>query len=739
MTFARDQWYVAAYGREVGRELLARTVCGEPIVFYRTEAGEAVALADRCVHRRYPALASQPAGRRQGRLRLPRLHLRRRRRCVSVPGQKRIPRTARVARLPGGRAGLVRLGVDRRPRRWPTRPRSRAPRGSPPPAGPPSAAWSRSRPGYGLLVDNLMDLSHETYLHGGYIGTPEVAETPITTEVDEDRGIVYVSRHMDDAECPPFYAESTGIEGRITRWQDIEYHAAVPVPAAQPHRAGRRAARRRTAATRDAFHVEIVYAITPRPRHHARLLGGRAGLRARRRGGHRLPAREQPHRGACRTSTALERAGAGHRHRAGRLPGAEHQHRHRRRWPRGGCSPALVERTVSRSAACREHAHGDAVYRMHWLPGTDRLRGVCHCGAEREAEDPVAMWEWLLAHPQDTPRDARASSSPRDGRSRPARDHCRRRPPQGAASPTDVVALTLRAPRRRRAARLGSPAPTSTCPAARPGAPVLAVRRPGRPPAWRVAVLRETGRPRRLARTCTTSSPRATRCGCAGRATTSRCARRRPLPVHRRRHRHHADPADGRRGRGRAGPTGGWSTAGGSRASWRSSTSSAAATATGCSSARRTRPACSTSTALLGEPRAGHAGLLLRPGAAAGRGRGALRGLARRAPCTSSGSRPTLPAGAGARPRPFEVELARSPGCTLTVPPDRSILEVVEEAGVAVLSSCREGTCGTCETAVLDGVPDHRDSLLTEDERAADDTMMICVSRSVAPKLVLDL
>jgi len=50
-----------------------------------------------------------------------------------------------------------------------------------------------------LLVDNLMDLSHETYLHGGYIGTPEVAETPITTEVDEDAGVINVSRGMADA------------------------------------------------------------------------------------------------------------------------------------------------------------------------------------------------------------------------------------------------------------------------------------------------------------------------------------------------------------------------------------------------------------------------------------------------------------------------------------------------------------------------------------------------------------
>ncbi|MGW2570045.1 PDR/VanB family oxidoreductase [Streptomyces sp. NPDC001537] len=96
------------------------------------------------------------------------------------------------------------------------------------------------------------------------------------------------------------------------------------------------------------------------------------------------------------------------------------------------------------------------------------------------------------------------------------------------------------------------------------------------------------------------------------------------------------------------------------------------------------------------------------------------------------GTAATGPAGA------FELELARS-GLTLTVAPDRSVLETVEEAGVAVEFSCREGTCGTCETDVLDGTPDHRDSLLSEDERAAGDTMLICVSRSCGPRLVLDL
>ncbi len=86
----------------------------------------------------------------------------------------------------------------------------------------------------------------------------------------------------------------------------------------------------------------------------------------------------------------------------------------------------------------------------------------------------------------------------------------------------------------------------------------------------------------------------------------------------------------------------------------------------------------------------------------------------------------------------FEVVCQRS-GITVTVPEDKSILEVVQDAGVAALSSCLEGVCGTCETAVVEGEPDHRDSLLTEDEKAAGDYMMICVSRACGPRLVLDL
>ncbi len=263
-TFPRDQWYVAAYGAEIGHDLFARTVCGEPILFWRTADGALTALPDRCVHRRFP-LSQKPsrlvddqvvcgyhgftydAGGK----------------CVAVPGQSRIPRTARLLPYPvveqdcfvwvfiGDAAKADAASIPRAP--WLVSPDYTTVAGMEP---------LRAR--YSLLVDNLLDLSHETYLHGGYIGTPEVAATPIS--VTEDAGVVRVSRHIDDAECPSFYAKSTGLSGRIARWQDIEFtppclyllHSRVAPVGSVPGADG---------SDPDAFHVEVVYAITPETEH----------------------------------------------------------------------------------------------------------------------------------------------------------------------------------------------------------------------------------------------------------------------------------------------------------------------------------------------------------------------------------------------------------------------------------------------------------------------------------------
>ncbi|GAB3292131.1 aromatic ring-hydroxylating dioxygenase subunit alpha [Parasphingorhabdus pacifica] len=262
----RDQWYVAAYSSEISHELFSRTICDEPILFWRTQSGQVTAMPDRCVHRRFPL--SQAPSRLvddqvvcgyhgftygiDGK-------------CVSAPGQNRIPRTARLVPYPlveqdsflwvfiGDPAKAESTRIPRAPyldsADYTT-----------------VAGMEPLQARFSLLVDNLLDLSHETYLHGGYIGTPEVAATPITTEVDDEVGIVYVSRHMNDTECPPFYAKSTGLQGRIARWQDIEYtppclyklHSRIAPVGSVPNSDG---------SDPDAFHVEVVYAITPETEH----------------------------------------------------------------------------------------------------------------------------------------------------------------------------------------------------------------------------------------------------------------------------------------------------------------------------------------------------------------------------------------------------------------------------------------------------------------------------------------
>lgn len=86
----------------------------------------------------------------------------------------------------------------------------------------------------------------------------------------------------------------------------------------------------------------------------------------------------------------------------------------------------------------------------------------------------------------------------------------------------------------------------------------------------------------------------------------------------------------------------------------------------------------------------------------------------------------------------FEVRLARS-NRTIIVPAGNTILDAVLNAGVAVNFACTEGVCGTCETRVIEGVPDHRDLFLSQEEQAANKSMMICCSGSKSPTLVLDL
>jgi len=86
----------------------------------------------------------------------------------------------------------------------------------------------------------------------------------------------------------------------------------------------------------------------------------------------------------------------------------------------------------------------------------------------------------------------------------------------------------------------------------------------------------------------------------------------------------------------------------------------------------------------------------------------------------------------------YTVELARSKR-TITVNAGQSLIEALKAAGLKIKTSCEQGICGTCETRVLAGIPDHRDMILSGDEKAANDTMMVCCPGSLGPTLVLDL
>jgi ferredoxin len=93
---------------------------------------------------------------------------------------------------------------------------------------------------------------------------------------------------------------------------------------------------------------------------------------------------------------------------------------------------------------------------------------------------------------------------------------------------------------------------------------------------------------------------------------------------------------------------------------------------------------------------------------------------------------------APAKAHGFVVELARS-GRSVTVRPEQSIIDALAAAGVPVESSCELGICGTCETKILSGAAEHRDSILSAAERQAQCSMMICVSTAIGDRIVLDL
>ena len=216
MTYVRNSWYAIAWTREVEGSLVARRIMGEPVVLYRTAAGDPVALEDRCPHRFLPLSMGQRSGDhvvcgyhgmtfgRDGR-------------CVRVPGQDTVPPSARVRSYPvRDHMGLVWI--------WPGDPdlAGCTPLFDLPQYDDPD--WEvvhgealHVRADYLALAENLCDPAHVAFVHQSTLGNKAHEDVPIEVEIEGDR--VVTTRWTLDAEPIPLFRKLDRFKGNIDRWQ----------------------------------------------------------------------------------------------------------------------------------------------------------------------------------------------------------------------------------------------------------------------------------------------------------------------------------------------------------------------------------------------------------------------------------------------------------------------------------------------------------------------------------------
>jgi vanillate O-demethylase monooxygenase subunit len=207
--FVENEWYVAAFADEVGRALLARTLLDKRVVLYRTGDGRAVALDDRCAHRSFPL----SAGRLDGDTLVCGYHGFRydhRGDCIEVPSQATCPKGIGVHAYPLAERGpllwiwlgdAARADATKIPdQRW---------------MDSPDWVWSKGyfhlKGNYVALHENLLDLTHLSFVHAQSFGSPDYAKAPFETRLEEGR--YAIERRVVPTRLPPVWAEPTGITG----------------------------------------------------------------------------------------------------------------------------------------------------------------------------------------------------------------------------------------------------------------------------------------------------------------------------------------------------------------------------------------------------------------------------------------------------------------------------------------------------------------------------------------------
>ena len=219
-TWITNAWYAAAWDHEVGHAPIARTICGVPMMFYRKLDRSVVGMRDACPHRLLPL----SMGLREGdsiRCKYHGLKLSPDGTAEEMPlkAEKVNKRVCAETFVVEERHRFVWVWVGDRqaadprliPDLWPCSARGWTVDGG----------YFHVAADYRLMVDNLMDLTHETYVHAGSIGQPELMEAPLETRVDGDR--VFVSRWMPGIDAPPFWRGALKKDGPVDRWQICEF------------------------------------------------------------------------------------------------------------------------------------------------------------------------------------------------------------------------------------------------------------------------------------------------------------------------------------------------------------------------------------------------------------------------------------------------------------------------------------------------------------------------------------
>lgn len=227
MTFLRNAWYAACWAEDLpSGEPLAKTILSNPIVLWRDGSGNPVGLEDRCCHRHLPLSMGRVTGNTvqcgyHG------LEFDKAGACVAVPGQTRVPPGASVRAYPVvERHGMIWI--------WPGEPALADHSQIPELPWLDDPGWTRTgghlhmKADYRLLIDNLLDLTHVSYIHKNTIaGDPKEALVPVKTVREGDT--IRVERWMLGFTAPPMYDKARKFHGKVDRWQLIKWQAPTTV------------------------------------------------------------------------------------------------------------------------------------------------------------------------------------------------------------------------------------------------------------------------------------------------------------------------------------------------------------------------------------------------------------------------------------------------------------------------------------------------------------------------------